>query len=84
MSLNIKNEETHRLAKELAELTGESMSEAVAHALQDRIERVRREGAGSLTERLLAISKDCAPRFTGVYRTIDHADLLYDERGLPK
>ena len=84
MSLNIKNEETHRLAKELAQLTGVSMSEAVAHALQDRIELVRREGGGSLTERLLAIGRDCAARMKEPYLTIDHADLLYDERGLPK
>ena len=29
MSLNIKNEETHRMAQELAALTGESMTAAV-------------------------------------------------------
>jgi antitoxin VapB len=84
MSLNIKNEETHRLAKELAELTGESMSEAVAHALHDRLERVRGERGDSFTERLLAIGRDCAARMKEPYLTIDHADLLYDERGLPK
>ena len=41
MSLNIKNEEAHRLARELAALTGESMTVAVIEALRERIERVQ-------------------------------------------
>jgi antitoxin VapB len=35
MSLNIKNEETHRLAQELAKLTGESMTAAVDKAVRE-------------------------------------------------
>jgi len=58
--LNIKNEETHRLAQELARLTGESMTAAVTEALRERLERVRRERAAGLADRLLAIGKDCA------------------------
>ena len=38
MSLNIKNEETHRLARELAVLTGESMTGAITVALRERLE----------------------------------------------
>src|ERR1035441_4782319 len=34
MSLNIKNKEAHRLAHQLAKLTGESMAEAVTKALK--------------------------------------------------
>ena len=60
VSLNIKNEETHRLAQELARLTGESMTAAVTEALRERLERVRRERATGLADRLLAIGKDCA------------------------
>lgn len=84
MSLNIKNEEAHRLARELAALTGESMSAAVAEALRERLERVRRTKEGDLAERLLAIGKDCAARLKEPFRSIDHGDLLYDERGLPR
>jgi antitoxin VapB len=36
MSLNIKNPEAYRLAQELAELTGESMTTAVTEALRER------------------------------------------------
>jgi antitoxin VapB len=84
MGLNIKNEETHRLAQELAALTGESMAAAVTEAVRERLDRVRRERGGSLADRLLAIGKGCAARLKEPYRSADHGDLLYDERGLPR
>lgn len=43
MSMNIENEETHRLARELAALTGESVTAAVTEALRERLERIGRE-----------------------------------------
>jgi len=84
MGLNIKNEETHQLARELAERTGETMTAAVTTAVRERLERVRREQGDSLADRLLAIGRDCAARLREPFRSADHADLLYDERGLPK
>jgi antitoxin VapB len=84
MSLNIKSEEAHRLARELARLTGESMTAAVTEAVRERLDRVRRKQAGGLADRLLAIGKDCASRLKEPFRSVDHADLLYDERGLPR
>jgi antitoxin VapB len=84
MSLNIKSEEAHRLARELAGLTGESMTAAVTEALRERIGRVRRSRKNGLSERLLAIARDSAPRFKEPYRSSDHGDLLYDELGLPR
>ena len=84
MGLNIKSEETHRLAKELAELTGESMTEAVTEAVRQRLERVRQEQGTSLADRILAIGKACAPHFREPFRSTDHGELLYDEKGLPR
>ncbi len=59
MSLNIKNAETYRLVRELADLTGESMTGAVTEAVRERLERLaaadRRAG---MAERILAIAKD--------------------------
>uniref|UniRef100_E6Q4Z1 Transcription factor n=1 Tax=mine drainage metagenome TaxID=410659 RepID=E6Q4Z1_9ZZZZ len=81
MSLNIKNPETHRLAQELAARTGESMATAVTRAVQERLERI---SARPLAERLLAIGKSCAEHLREPYRSADHAELLYDERGLPQ
>ena len=83
--LNIKNEEAHRLAKQLAKLTGESMANAVTTAVRERLERVRRQrGTTSKAERILQIAKECGPLWKEPYRSMDHADLLYDEKGLPK
>ena len=85
MSLNIKNEETYRLAHELAELTGESVTTAVREAVRERLERVRRQQKKEgLVERLLAMGKETAPLFKEPWRSTPHGDLLYDERGLPK
>jgi antitoxin VapB len=84
MGLNIKNPETHRLAEELAKRTGESMTAAVTTALRERLERVRCEQGNSLSDRLLAIGQDCAKRLKEPFRSADHGDLLYDDRGLPR
>ena len=84
MSLNIKNEETHRLARELAGLTGESVTEAVTVAVRERLERVKSEQGSGLAERLLAIGRDAARRWKEPYRSMeDPTEFLYDERGLP-
>jgi antitoxin VapB len=84
MTLNIKNQEAHRLAAELAKITGESLTAAVTTALRQRLDRVRQEKAPSLADRLLEIGRDCAARLEEPVRSADHADLLYDERGLPR
>ncbi len=84
MGLNIKNEETHRLVRELATLTGESMAAAVAEAVRQRLDRVRRARGVSLADRLIAIGKDCAAHLKEPFRSAEHSDLLYDERGLPR
>jgi len=84
MSLNIKNEKTHRRVRELARLTGESMTAAVDKAVQERLQRVRDPKNGRLAERLLKIGRECAPLWKEPYRSMDHGDLLYDEKGLPK
>jgi len=84
MSLNIKNEKTHRLVRELARVTGESMTAAVDKAVQERLDRVRRNKKGNLAERLLQIGKECAPLWKEPYKSMDHGDLLYDDKGLPK
>lgn len=84
MSLNIKNEEVHRLVQELANATGESQTTAVLHAVQERLQRLRRPDVESATQRLLAIGADCAAHMREPYLSIDHGDLLYGPDGLPK
>ncbi len=84
MSLNIKNEEIHRLAQELASLTGQSMAAAVTEAVRERLERIHRQNAIPLSDRLLAIGKDCAAHLKEPFLTADHGDLLYGDDGLPR
>ncbi|HEY3974469.1 MAG TPA: type II toxin-antitoxin system VapB family antitoxin [Candidatus Sulfotelmatobacter sp.] len=84
MSLNIKNEKTHRLVRQLARITGESMTAAVEQAVRERLERVRREAQTGRVQRILEIGKECAAHLPEPYRSIDHGELLYDEKGLPK
>jgi antitoxin VapB len=80
MSLNIKNEETYRLAQELAQLTGESMTAAVTEAVRERLNRVKSKG---MAERIMKIAKESAALLKGKPLP-DHGQLLYDEKGLPK
>jgi len=84
MSLNIKNEEAHRMAKELARTTGESMTVAVSEAIRERLERVRGKSKKDLAERLLEIGRDCAKHLREPFKSMDHGEFLYDEKGLPK
>lgn len=85
MSLNIKNPEAHRLAAELARRTGTSMTEAVTEALREKLAALQ---AGASAEariaRIGAIGKACASRLSTKVKALDHGDLLYDEKGLPR
>ena len=82
--MNIKNEETQRLTRRLAKLTGESLTTAITEAVRERLSRIRHERRADLAERLLTIGQDCAAHLKEPYRAVDHGDMLYDERGLPK
>jgi antitoxin VapB len=86
MSLNIKNPEAHALAARLAQKTGETLTEAVTAALRERLERLERtaEFDEALYEKLKAIATDARKHMKEPWLSIEHGDLLYDERGLPK
>ena len=90
MSLNIKNEETCRLAGELAKLTGETMTAAITVALRERLERMEDEHRPTrpkaTLDELRAISRSAAMKLRGTSGpgSTDHGDWLYDEYGLPK
>jgi antitoxin VapB len=84
MSLNIKNEETHRLARELARLTGESVTMAVTVSLKERLERKKPNPKAGLADWLDELSKRTAPLLKDLPPSNKIGDLLYDkETGLP-
>ena len=62
MALSFKDDETDRLAREVAKLTGETLTVAVRRALAERLERerLRRGEARGLAEQLLAIGRHLA------------------------
>ena len=69
----------------MSERTGESLTEAVKRALQERLEReAGRATSRGMAERLLGIGRLCAAHVPEPGRSSDHAELLYDDRGLPR
>jgi antitoxin VapB len=81
-SLNVKDPAAHRLAEAIAEATGETMTRAVTEALRERYERIQSRRGKATVEELLAIADRAAAHVKRPY--VDHAELLYDENGLPK
>jgi antitoxin VapB len=85
MSLNIKNPEAHKLAADIAKLTGETLTEAVTQALRERAERLKTKKFDQKKyDALMRIANDCASRLSPETKAIDHGEYLYDEMGLPK
>ena len=86
MSLNIKRPETYALAERLAKLTGETLTDAVTVALRERLARLEQKPGfdEALYEKLKAIVAGSRKHMKEPYLSMEHGDLLYDERGLPK
>ena len=82
--MNIRNEEAHALAAELARLTGKSVTAVVVDALRQQLavlERQRNEKVRAAE--LMAIGSRCASHIKHAASAVEHGNLLYDERGLP-
>jgi antitoxin VapB len=86
VALNIKNEETQRLARELAQRKGETLTMAVTIALKERLERQKEPlMRKSRMEALMRFSEQCAPLFKDGRSGNEMINDLYDnETGLPK
>lgn len=91
MNLNIKNSETYELVKELAVLTGLSMTSAVTVAVRKEIEREKaiRENMANQkptrrSELMQAFAREYSKRVKNPIHSWDVDSLLYGEDGLPK
>ncbi len=85
MALSIRDPKTDRLARELAALTGETMTQAIRTALEERLGRERRrqeQRAAALADDLMAIGRRCAA-LPVVDDRPEEEILGYDERGVP-
>ena len=78
MGLNIKNEETCRLA-------GKAKTGAITLALRERMAReTKRRSADARLRRMRAAANRCAALLGTGLSSAAHGELLYDEHGLPK
>jgi|HubBroStandDraft_6_1064221.scaffolds.fasta_scaffold2461634_1 antitoxin VapB len=83
MPISIKNDQTEAVARKLARLAGESLTEAIRIALEERYDRLRRTRSGrSLSDELNEIALRCAGRRPISDLTPDEI-LGYDEFGIP-
>jgi len=85
MAISLKDAETDRLAREVAALTGETLTEAVRKALAERLERERRRRSAQkgLAERLNEIARHCAALPDLDTHGADEI-ISYDEFGVPR
>lgn len=80
MPIYITNQEAEDLAREVAALTGETITDAVIGALRDRREKLRGPSDAQRMQRLLKITERTAAIIGD--QKVDF-DKLYDEFGLP-
>ena len=85
MGLNIKNEETERLIRELAAELHVSLTAAITDAVQTRLAQLHREPEPAFdVEQALAEWGELGDRLGKEYLSQDFDAILYDERGLPR
>ena len=84
MALSLKDPETDALARQVAGLTGESLTEAVRISLKERLvrERLKKGRPAGVAERLEEISRRHVARPILDPRTDDEI-MGWDESGLP-
>lgn len=84
MPLSIKAPEADRLARRLADTTGETITDAVIVAMRERLAREERkhEDASALLDEIRTISHHCAALPTLDTRSEDEI-MGWDENGLP-
>jgi antitoxin VapB len=85
MPLSIKDPDADRLARALAQRTGETLTQAVINALRERLEREQRKDqtVESVVEDVMEIGRHCAALPLLDERPADEI-LGYDENGLPQ
>jgi antitoxin VapB len=83
MALTFEDKKTDRLAREVADLTGETLTEAIRKALAERLERerLRRGKTVRLADRLMRLGRECAALPDYDTRSLDEI-VDYDQTGM--
>ena len=83
MALSIRNQQAEKLARDVASAAGESITQAIIHALEERLVRIRgRRTAPDSLEEIMSISRRCRSLPDQDRRTPDEI-LGYDGAGVP-
>ncbi len=87
MPLNIKDDIVHNQARELANLTGESITQVVRVALTERLASIKEHQTGldsaAKLKQLTTLAKLCAEHMQSSNHSSSHAE-LYGKDGLPQ
>ena len=84
MALSIRNQRAERLAREVAAESGENLTQAIIHALEERLERLQgRRTTTDTAQEIIRISKRCSSLPEQDQRSPDEI-LGYDHRGAPR
>jgi antitoxin VapB len=84
MAISIRNPKAEELAREVAAESGENLTQAIMHALEERLERLKgRKTAEDLAEEIMKISERCSALPQLDARTAEEI-LGYDGKGVPE
>jgi antitoxin VapB len=84
MALSIQNSKAEKLAREVAAQSGETITQAITRALEERLERMRgRRTVSDTAAEILKISKRCSQLPDRDVRMPEEI-LGYDEMGVPR
>jgi antitoxin VapB len=82
MRLTVDNPEAYRLARAIADVTGETLTAAVIEALRQRHTGLEGRSCRASVDEILAIADRVSVHIKKPY--LEHGTLLYEENGLPK
>jgi antitoxin VapB len=88
MPINIKNERVSQLAVALAEQTGETITDAVGNAIEEKLNAIKKKKSREgIADKIRELSKEFRAQMSPEWlaKTDEEWDEeLYDELGLPK
>lgn len=84
MALSIRNSRAEQLAREVAMVSGENLTQAIIHALEERLERIRgRRTTTNTVQEIMVISQRCGSLPEQDHRSPDEI-LGYNQIGIPE
>lgn len=84
MALSIRNSQAEQLAREVATISGENLTQAIIHALEERLERLKgRRTTSNLMQEIMTISQRCSS-LPDIDQRSSEEILGYNQSGIPE